>query len=1279
VNIRSVTIGGQTYTTNQPTFTIQVTERRYAHSWSYGAVRTASAGVGTGIIAYLGAETNGGLGLTLEESDPYRTADDRVSMEENYSVETNTGVGLGIRERIRAGVVKADLDASVTTERKLRHFGALEAEFNQPYAENDRKAQGIFLALSVLDSALGVPIQPLVVGMLRVAEAQFPYLDYISAQSVGTAAKVTPLRAHIGAEMNLAASRRGSAYKERTVGFTLLDVGVSRLVAEVLTDYGDEYSVGFDDELSLDLTLLTPHLPGIRNQLIGVIGDRAVRLHKEYFFDSATDSLKRIELTLTGEGNPYAFTDVIKKVVSVRMMLEGANLTPSLVERVGQAQVIFDLNALLSAVPQIPYSVEVEDGSFVSFVPEIDIPGTEISVGFGLEVEKTRNLVRERGVFLNGKRYLTESYSADALVSRPGKSWWDLTVNALGGLWLLVRDAFNWVSQQVTSGIGWVIGTVSRTVQGAIQGGARIIAPPGTQLYARSFGPQGITIQQTTPITVTAIGWVPEATGAGALSLRPELAAASGAGFVVGGIYEFQPYTLTLSPAASLVITYTNEAAAGLNESRIGMFRWDPEGNHWQPMAAISDTAHNVFTATITQLGTFALGYDSTPPQITFLEPTNGSIISNTLPRISALVVDTGVGIDPRAVVMWLDGQMVAATYITGTGELVYLPTVLLEAGQHTVQVSASDALGNVSSATATFTVRPESHIYLPLMLRSRTDHAPTATWSTRAPMSVPRDRPAAVALDGKIYVMGGTNSTGALASMEVYDPATNTWTTKASMPGPKSEPGAAVANGRIYVVGPPDDRLYEYNPNTDTWETRAPLPATPAGAVAVASISGRIFVTFAVSGESRWRLYVYDPFQDTWERRSDHPDDRRSIASLGVSNGMIYAVGGGIAGQTPQETTRIDRYDPSSDQWTVDAIPPIATRRTHLGATLPTIYGKMFVFGGWNGHTALANAEVYDPWANAWSALPPMPTARYKAAYAAVGYKIYVIGGNRGDAGGHWLATNEELSLPEPAQPENPIAFVSDRDGYYEIYTMNPDGSRQLRITNDGCANWHANWSPDGKRILFAVDCEGNFNIYSMSADGSDWRRLTTDSRNEFVPAQSPDGQRIAYLLEEPPLRVYVMNSDGSSARRLTTGSGGECDRPAWSPDSSRIAFCSTRSGDYRVYIMNADGTNVVRLTNHNSGAPQWSWVNNKIVYHGDGRIYSINPDGTGFQTLSSKDDWFPFWSADGNFIVFHSWRDGGEKNEIYVMNANGGSQRRLTRNNFMDWEPAWGGAITR
>jgi hypothetical protein len=191
---------------------------------------------------------------------------------------------------------------------------------------------------------------------------------------------------------------------------------------------------------------------------------------------------------------------------------------------------------------------------------------------------------------------------------------------------------------------------------------------------------------------------------------------ASGAGFVVGGLYTFQPYTLTIDPPATLVITYTNEAAAGVDESYIAMFRWHPEENNWQAMAAISDTAHNVFTATITQLGTFALGYDAAPPEITILDPLDGSTIANPLPLISTLVTDAGSGIAPTTVEMHLDEQVVAATYITSTGEFVYLPGGPLAMGVHTVTISAADVAGNSASASAAFEFA--RRVYLPSMMR---------------------------------------------------------------------------------------------------------------------------------------------------------------------------------------------------------------------------------------------------------------------------------------------------------------------------------------------------------------------------------------------------------------------------------------------------------------------------------------------------------------------------------------------------------------------------------
>jgi len=113
-------------------------------------------------------------------------------------------------------------------------------------------------------------------------------------------------------------------------------------------------------------------------------------------------------------------------------------------------------------------------------------------------------------------------------------------------------------------------------------------------------------------------------------------------------------------------------------------------------------------------------------------------------------------------------------------------------------------------------------------------------------------------------------------------------------------------------------------------------------------------------------------------------------------------------------------------------------------------------------------------------------------------------------------------------------------------------------------------------------------------------------------------------------------MNPNGSGVTRLTNDRGIDAS-PSWSPDSSKIAFMSTRDLGAEIYVMNANGSGVTRLTNNAF------WV--------------IDTD--------------PSWGANGK-ILFSSTRNGAS--EIYVMNANGTLQTRLT-SNFLAWDisPKW------
>jgi len=269
------------------------------------------------------------------------------------------------------------------------------------------------------------------------------------------------------------------------------------------------------------------------------------------------------------------------------------------------------------------------------------------------------------------------------------------------------------------------------------------------------------------------------------------------------------------------------------------------------------------------------------------------------------------------------------------------------------------------------------------------------------------------------------------------------------------------------------------------------------------------------------------------------------------------------------------------------------------------------------------------------------------------------------------------------PSELSYEIAFVSDRDGYYDIYTTKPFDPEVRRLTNTPQAEWHVNWSPDGNHLLCAADYEGNFDIYTALSDGTHPHKLTSNSANEWCPALSPDGEKLAFILNEQGTlipgrrRVYVMDLKTGSVTRVTKSQGEEEYRPSWSPDSRSIAFTSNRSGNWQIYIMDSRGERygIQQLTDLPGGAkcPAWSPDGRKIAFDSAGDIMVVELESGELKKLTSDGtgNGYPSWSPDGEWIAFQSHRDGNA--EIYVIRSNGSQLRRVTRDPANDWEPVW------
>ena len=265
---------------------------------------------------------------------------------------------------------------------------------------------------------------------------------------------------------------------------------------------------------------------------------------------------------------------------------------------------------------------------------------------------------------------------------------------------------------------------------------------------------------------------------------------------------------------------------------------------------------------------------------------------------------------------------------------------------------------------------------------------------------------------------------------------------------------------------------------------------------------------------------------------------------------------------------------------------------------------------------------------------------------------------------------------------PETESIPTEDREGNFDLYLMNADGSHVVQLTSNPFASSRDRdinpvWSPDNAQLAFASSRDGgfsyiSFNLYKMNIDGSNVVQLTGPAKiigNERSPAWSPDGSQIAFESTASGITtfdIYVMNADGTGILQLTDGPSDNF-FPAWSSDGSQIAFVSARGGIYDIYVINADGTHLLQLTQDaaNNSYPAWSpdggWIAFASDRSGSADIYVMKPDGSGVTQLTHNVGAYdPAWSPDGSQIVFVSDRYGDS--DLYVMNADGSNVIQLT-----------------
>ncbi len=300
-----------------------------------------------------------------------------------------------------------------------------------------------------------------------------------------------------------------------------------------------------------------------------------------------------------------------------------------------------------------------------------------------------------------------------------------------------------------------------------------------------------------------------------------------------------------------------------------------------------------------------------------------------------------------------------------------------------------------------------------------------TGTWSATESLNAPRDGFVAVALDdGRVLVTGGVTSAepgegvfGAYSSTKLYDPPAGTWSGTSLLNTARFEPAAALLHdGTVLVAGGTyiDDTNQTdlasaeiYDPESGRWSRTGDIGPARSGARAVTLTNGRVLLVGGSGPDSDnapfARAEIYDPASEFWLAAGSLALPREDFALVALPDGGALVVGGISGGETAAVTATAERFDPRTGWSSAGSMQSAAANRTAvlLGD------GRVLVAGGLAGpdftmgSVAIADAEIYDPATNTWTATTPLPEPRERASVVTLADRsVLVVGGDRGYLG---------------------------------------------------------------------------------------------------------------------------------------------------------------------------------------------------------------------------------------------------------------------------------------
>jgi len=245
--------------------------------------------------------------------------------------------------------------------------------------------------------------------------------------------------------------------------------------------------------------------------------------------------------------------------------------------------------------------------------------------------------------------------------------------------------------------------------------------------------------------------------------------------------------------------------------------------------------------------------------------------------------------------------------------------------------------------------------------------------------------------------------------------------------------------------------------------------------------------------------------------------------------------------------------------------------------------------------------------------------------------------------------------------------------------------GYKEVQLTNNAFDNRYASYNESGDRIIFESNRDGHWQIYSMDINGNDQKRLVISAANDRRPTWHPYKNIILFESDRSGTNeLYILDLNKELLRKIPIQLNADKTFAQFAPNGKQVVFCVQEHPDnFNIYIVSHKGRRLKKVIDNSFGNlyPRYSPKGDNIVYFSNKNIQNKNDVIYVFNIITKsqsrltyfKDHSFcPTWSNNGRRIAYvNSVKD--NRPEIYIMRNDGSHKQRITFNENGDTLPNW------